>query len=77
MAQAQPKPCLILLLSRSMSEIAEGGFVVFSVGIGFWLMLTEANAEQPAVEHRLRPRTGYSDRHGFFLSSSARFERVA
>jgi hypothetical protein len=63
--------------SRSLSEIAEVVLWFGFVGIGFWSMLTEANAEQPAVEHRLRPGTGFYRRRGFFLSSSARFKHVA
>jgi hypothetical protein len=62
---------------RSLSEIAEVVLWFGFVGIGFWSMLTEANAEQPAVEHRLRPGTGFYRRRGFFLSSSARFKHVA
>jgi hypothetical protein len=64
-------------LSRSLSEIAEVVLWFGFVGIGFWSMLTEANAAQPAVEHRLRPGTGFYRRRGFFLSSSAPFKHVA
>jgi hypothetical protein len=68
---------LAITFARSLSEIAEVVLWFGFVGIGFWSMLTEANAEQPAVEHRLRPGTGFYRRRGFFLSSSARFKHVA